>query len=132
MHQVPPHASEHLIRLRGGWELHDPGASTSGWSSLTLPIAWEPRSGSRRLRLVRKFGRPSASRVRLVLEAVEGLYAITLNGEPLAFDAASPARIVVENPPLLDRNVLALDVAFEGPSDEPTTPWGNVALAVSE
>jgi len=123
---------EHLIRLRGGWELLDADDANSTPSPLTLPTAWAPHPAPRRLRLVRKFGAPAADRVRLALEAVEGLRAITLNGVPLAFDATSADRLVVDLPPLGDRNVLTLDVDLAGPSTVPSPLWGRIALAIAE
>ncbi|APW63032.1 hypothetical protein [Paludisphaera borealis] len=123
---------EHLIRLRGGWKLHDLDAEASNATPLTLPVAWESRPVPRRLRLVRKFGRPKIGRARLVLEAVEGLRAMTLNDDSLAVDAAPPGRLDVDLPPLGERNVLVLDVVIESASDEPASPWGNIALAISE
>jgi hypothetical protein len=115
---------EHLIRLRGGWELHDLDGEPSNATPLTLPVAWEPRPTPRRLRLVRKFGRPKTGRARLVLEAVEGLRAMTLNGESLALDA--------ELPPLRDRNILVLDVVIEAASEESAAPWGRIGLLIAE
>ena len=123
---------EHRIRLRGGWELREPDSASSGPTPLTLPIAWAPHPSPRRLRLVRKFGAPAADRVQLALEAVEGLRAMTLNGAPLAFEATATDRLVVDLPPLTERNVLTLDVERAGPSTEPSAPWGRIALVIAE
>lgn len=123
---------EHLIRLRGGWELSDPDAATSASTPLTLPISWAPQPSPRRLRLVRRFGAPAADRVRLVLEAVEGLRAMTLNGVPLVFDPAATDRLVADLPPLANRNVLTLDIDLAGRSTEPSAPWGHIALVLAE
>lgn len=124
--------AEHLIRLRGGWELLDLDADASHATPLTLPVVWEPRPAPRRLRLVRKFGKPRVGRARLVLEAVAGLRAMTLNGGSLAIDPEPTGRLNVELPPLGERNVLALDVVIDGPSDEPTPDWGSIALSISD
>jgi len=123
---------EHLIRLRGGWELRDHEAAISEPTPLTLPIAWEPHTSPRRLGLVRKFGRPHTGRIQLILEAVEGLRSMTLNGESLAFDASSDGRLVVDLPPLRERNVLTLDVEIDAPSSDPSAPWGSIALSIAE
>ena len=123
---------EHLIRLRGGWELRDADAATSTPTPLTLPISWPPQPSQRRLRLVRKFGAPAAERIRLVLEAVEGLQAMTLNGVPLVLNPAATDRLVVDLPPLTSRNVLLLDVDLSASSTEPSAPWGRIALVVAD
>ena len=57
---------DHMIRLRGGWELTDGQADRRRRAEasgdlpvrLSLPVAW-PGGSARRVRLVRKFGRPA-------------------------------------------------------------------------
>jgi hypothetical protein len=122
---------EHRIRLRGGWELQDLDAGGAA-SPLALPVTWGSQPFPRRLRLVRRFGRPKSGRVRLVLEDVEGLRSAELNGEPLAIDVSSPGRIDVDLPPLDERNTLALEVVVGESPGRPATPWGIVALSIDE
>jgi len=126
-----PNVPEHRIRLRGAWELHDLDEGDGPATPLTLPVAWGSQDFPRRLRLVRKFGRPRASRVRLVLEDVQGLRSAALNGRPLALESSSSGRFDVELPPLDERNVLALEVVVGSPGG-PEAPWGRIALAIDE
>ena len=82
---------DHLIRFRGAWELtdaHAGAAASAGMSGdlpvrLTLPVAW-PGGTARRVRLVRKFGRPAHDPAHesllLTLNRVPYLRAVWLNG----------------------------------------------------
>jgi hypothetical protein len=125
---------EHLIRLRGGWELHDPAAADPGPTRLTLPTVWDARHASRPLRLVRKFRGPKVgnARIDLAIEAVHGLRAMSLNGEPLGFDVSATGPRAVALPPLRERNELelVLELAVENAGDGP--PWGRIALVIHE
>ena len=120
--------SEHLIRLRGGWEFHM-GESVR---RLALPLTWPPGLVSR-VRLVRPFNRPpidlQSERLGLRLDDVRGLLAVRLNGRELARPA--PGTSMLELPldePLPARNVLELDVAPET-TVEPAA-WGRIALVI--
>lgn len=123
---------EHRIRLRGGWELEDPDAGAKASVMMALPVVWDASPSPRRLRLVRRFGRPRSNRVRLVLENVEGLRSASLNGLPLTFEGPSSGSISVDLPALDERNVLTFDVEIGGADGGPATPWGSIALLIAE
>ena len=99
--------SDHLIRLRGAWELTDAAADADAAAEassnlpirLTLPVAW-PGGSARRVRLVRKFGRlihdPVHESLLLALDCVPGLRGVWLNG--LRQTITDPARGRLEIP----------------------------------
>ena len=129
---------EHLIRLRGPWELLDEAAvGPEAIRRIDLPIEILPGS-DRPLRLRRRFGRPVRFRPGLAcwlrFEDVPGLVQVTLNGEPLATvpgdDVPSiDGSDVPIGSRLLPRNVLELTVAPGPPRQtEAGRPWGAIAL----
>jgi hypothetical protein len=127
---------EHQIRLRGGWQWHDPKNQATDASRLvTLPIRW-PSGVQGLVRLVRHFGSPPVDadneRIALRLENVPGLVAAQLNGRELTgnsdggWHTEAPFEIELRDP-LAPRNMLVLDV-------DPPTPregdWGHVSLVI--
>jgi hypothetical protein len=129
---------DHAIRLRGGWERHDP--SGEGWSDhacrLALPLAWAAADPPR-VRLVRHFQAPPIDPLRetlgLQLDDVPGLTAVELNGQCLARPDPATRSLWLPLPvPLPSRNRLVLDVATPGHEIDSATKclWGQVALVV--
>lgn len=128
---------EHLIRLRGPWQLWDSVDRPEGPSRIVLPIDSLP-SSSGPIRLQRHFGRPARSAesvsCRLRCRDVPGLRSIRLNDELLAepspADLGPTASIEVPIPgSLLQRNILELVVdPGQARSFPSTSPWGSVCL----
>jgi hypothetical protein len=126
--------SEHFIRLRGGWEWHEPGGGSAD-RRVTLPMIWPSRLTAR-VRLVRSFQRPPLDPARealaLRLESVAGLVAAWLNDHELA--RPDPGTTTLRLPldaPLPSRNVLVLEV--DPPPHDPAAdePWGEIALVIA-
>jgi hypothetical protein len=122
---------EHRIRLRGGWEWHDPdGARPPRRAVLPLDA---PPGGPGPIRLVRWFQTPRYDPAReslwLRLENVDGLGRVCLNDREIACGPFGPDPTLL---PLGDqlpgRNRLTLDVIPAPRSD--ASPWGMVALAI--
>jgi len=131
--------SEHRIRLRGPWEAIDLDAPEGEPFRLPLPIERLDGGSPRRLRLIRKFGRPrsvgaaeSGERLRLVLENVEGLTALALNDEPLTWRSSGSDGLIVDLPPLRERNTLRLEADIEPMAPGGPALWGNVAIVIPE
>jgi hypothetical protein len=135
---------DHLIRLRGGWELidgdsdADAAAEASGDLPLrlTLPVVW-PIGSARRVRLVRKFGRPAHDPAHesllLTLNRVPGLRAVGLNGLALTIPDSDQCRLEIPIDRLSERNELVLDVEPQPhpPGDSgQLAPWGEIALVI--
>jgi hypothetical protein len=132
---------DHLIRLRGGWELIDAASATEAEapdvpSRLTLPVVW-PDDSVRQVRLVRKFGRPAHDPAHesllLALDRVPGLRGIRLNGLRLTIPDRTGGRLEIPFDRLSERNVLVLDVEPppHPPGDpSPPQPWGEIALVI--
>lgn len=132
---------EHLIRLRGPWELIDPQAPESQPSRLALPAERLPSTGGPLL-LRRRFGRPARIDGRppcsLRAEAVPGLLRIRLNGVDLprpdaGQGGAAGAFEAAIGPLLRVRNLLELEVD-PGPASRTGAglPWGSIALAFDD
>ena len=123
---------EHLIRLRGGWSVHDPDQLQNPARSLTLPARLGP-GFPRRARLERKFGRPrhdpSGEIISLLLEGVPGLIRVVLNGDEHE-PPSTGDRLELTNLSLGPRNVLMLEVELDDSGDL-DHPWGAVALVIS-
>lgn len=133
---------EHLIRLRGPWDLlEDPSPADRRASRISLPTHFFP-DADRPLILRRRFGRPALIDgqlpCRLRAEQIPGLIRMNLNGETLSEPADSPEAkgelLEVEVGPLLTiRNVLELTVdprrAAAGLSEQ---PWGSIALVFDD
>ncbi len=101
-----------------------------------LPLDW-PDEGRGTRRLVRRFGRPRTSRsgceiFELQLLAVAGLVAVRLNGDELTLLAEnSPEYRLRIDRPLLDRNILELDVDLDRVDRSRLAGrWGEVALVI--
>lgn len=131
--------SEHKIRLRGPWEAIDLNASSREPFRIALPLERSPDGSPRRLRLVRKFGRPGTAKdgatsagLKLALENVEGLDALYLNDEPLNWSPAASGTLIVDLPPLRERNVLRLDADLAPAVPGGSTLWGSVAIVIPE
>jgi hypothetical protein len=113
----------HAIRLRGGWEWHDPDAPGQPPKRLALPTAWPANSGSF-ARLVRRFNRPpidADERVILSMERVDGLVSASLN-EAEVVSGAEIQQI------LHATNRLILDVELSDCAG--VASWGEVALVI--
>jgi hypothetical protein len=135
---------EHLIRLRGPWDLLDrPGPPDDRASRISLPTNSFPES-DRPLILRRRFGRPALLdgqlACRLRAEHVPGLIRMTLNGEVLFEPAGEPRDLAgsleldLEVGPLLKiRNVLELTVDPRPDGAGPAEPaWGSFALVFDD
>ena len=135
---------DHLIRLRGAWELIDADAHAEVAAEaagdlparLTLPVAW-PAGSARRLRLVRKFGRPAHDPAHesllLALDRVPGLRGIWLNGLRLTIPDPASGRLEIPVDRLSERNELVLDVeppAHPPGDSSPPALWGEIALVI--
>jgi hypothetical protein len=113
----------HAIRLRGGWEWHDPATPGEPPRRLALPTTW-PADATTAARLVRRFNRPpieAAERILLSMEQVDGLVSARLNGT----DVVAGGEI---GGLLGPTNRLILDVDLSSRTAE--TPWGEVALVI--
>jgi len=124
---------EHLIRLRGAWQMRRPDDPAETPRRVVLPTSW-PAEGAGTLLLTRRFQRPPVAagreRVRLRLEAVAGLVSVRLNGDELARPAAGTEALELDVEGLLRaRNELVLEVAPPAPGAEPS-PWGAIALVI--
>jgi hypothetical protein len=128
--------ADHWIRLRGGWEWHDPEAGSV--RRLTLPRAG-PVDHTAPLLLVRAFHRPTrlgpSASLFLSLQNVAGLLSVALNGRELA--RPSPGTTAVWLPidqPLPARNLLSLEVDPNGipDGDQSGSLWGSIALVIRE
>jgi hypothetical protein len=126
--------AEHLIRLRGGWELR--GKAVNLPSRLTLPLGRFPGlPPALGLRLFRSFQPPSLDRNReqlwLRLEAVPGLTLVKLDGRTLDRpDAGAPIehlRLDADGP-LPARSELMLRVSFCFKRLD--QPWGQITLVI--
>lgn len=125
---------EHLIRLRGPWEVYFLANSPRPPTRLSLPVPVLPASEDSRL-LLRHFGRPVQWNqdipTVLRLDQVPGVVVVSLNGETVAEHPATesgPLEFPVARL-LRPRNVLELTVA-PGPdrTGERGLPWGSVSL----
>ena len=128
--------SDHLIRLRGGWECRAAGLPESEGRRLTLPVRWGQDS-PRRVVLTRRFGRPpletAGQALLLRMDQVEGLFSLSLNGRPIALESVLGSRHEIELGELSDRNLLVLEVetpAFEAGAGGSRREWGNIAIVV--
>lgn len=128
--------TEHLIRLRGGWQC-DPSID-EGVSSrfVTLPLH-SPMTLSAPLRLIRWFGSPrfdlDHERILLRMEHIEGLAIARLNDREIARPSPGTANLVLSlDEQLLARNQLVLEIdSFpSAPRDSDDFTWGKIALAI--
>src|SRR5262245_2522600 len=126
----------HLIRLRGGWELIDLEGPCQAPARLVLPASRSVLT-SRKVRLVRRFGRPpydpSRETLLLSLHRVEGLHSLSLNGRSLTVQATGVETAELTLSDLNDRNELILHVELRDPSGASSTPsadWGEIALVI--
>jgi hypothetical protein len=128
--------TEHLIRLRAGWEWYslDPG-SGERWR-VALPTIWPPGLVTP-FRLVRHFGRPPIDPAReqavLRLDDVPGLREARLNDRPLGGPVENPRPIeFVLDDLLRTRNELELVVDPRSWSSVESSdrPWGTIALVI--
>jgi len=102
---------------------------------LTLPVRWEPRE-PRRMVLTRRFGRPHlehGSRVLLQMDQVQGVIALSLNGQSIFPVLPEITRYEIELTDLAERNVLVLEIDVSQTGGEITGAggeWGMIALVV--
>jgi hypothetical protein len=116
--------SGHAIRLRGGWEWHNPAAPDEAPRRLALPTTWPVDAGTAAT-LVRRFNRPPIDAnegVILRLEQVRGLVAAGLNGTNVVAGSEIQGLLGTSN-----RLILEVDLAacIDGMS------WGEVALVIA-
>jgi len=127
--------SEHLIRLRKGWESIDLDSPDPRPERITLPLPVGWGSG-RRLRLTRRFGcpplNPHGESLWLRLESVAGLASLRLNGRDLPLGQDSHGTIDIRLAELRPRNELALELSGAAPAAPPgdSTTWGEIALLI--
>lgn len=127
--------SDHLIRLRKGWESLDLDLPTPRPETITLPLP-AGRLSARRLRLTRRFGcppfDPRAESLWLRLESVLGLTSLSLNGRELPLELLARGDIDIPLPDLHPRNELALELSggLPGDSSGATGTWGAIALLI--
>jgi hypothetical protein len=106
--------SEHLIRLRKGWELEDLDSPDHRPQRVSLPLeaGW---AGARRLRLTRRFGcpplNPGSESLWLRLESVSGLASLRLNDRDLSPGPGVHVVVDIRLAELPARNVLALELS---------------------
>ncbi len=127
---------EHVIRLRGGWDCVDLDDKEPHPERISLPARWGS-AAPRRLRLIRRFGRPAASsdnqQLLLRLDRVPGLDSVSLNGQILSVSCPDDGPVEVPLPKLFRRNQLVLEVVLPElqPGDRGHLPaWGEVALLI--
>ncbi len=124
--------SEHLIRLRGGWEVIDPGAGDGPSRRLELPLRGSPDPG-RYVRLIRRFGRPPIAAPRqsvwLRIARAPGLTGIKLNGSmiPLEGKGSQPEEIPMQG--LRPRNELEIEVP---PLAQGHPEWGEFTIVIRD
>jgi hypothetical protein len=131
----PGPISEHVIKLRGGWEWHDP-AEASGLRRATLPLDEFPAAPGR-FRLVRHFQTPPldphSESLLLRLEHVPGLVSVSFNGVNLPTEPSGVAPIWLRlEGTLARRNTLSLEIepsAFSTFSSVATS-WGIISLVI--
>ena len=136
--------SEHLIRLRGGWNWPpDPSSSyaqgdgnTSEGEPVTLPHSgpW-PGGRTGRVYLTRSFGQPrfdpGSEMLSLRLERVAGLLSVQLNEREIARPdpGTDILRVPLDGPlPRRNRLTLLLDLSTAGSSP---VAWGEIALVIA-
>ncbi|QEH36344.1 hypothetical protein OJF2_49050 [Aquisphaera giovannonii] len=127
--------AEHRIRLRGGWDCIDPASGADVPVRLALPA---PRDAfpARRVRLVRRFGRPPKETLEaggpafLRLDRVPGLVGLSFNGAALDVGEGRGGSAEVPLPRLEERNVLELTVELDAEEAEDAGSWGEVALVL--
>jgi hypothetical protein len=122
--------TEHLIRLRGGWEWHAPGDDPE--RRVTLPMIW-PTGLAARVHLRRSFQRPPLDPARealaLRLESITGLVVVRLNSRELVRPGPGVSVLCLPlDDPLPPRNVLDLEI---DPPEAGAEPWGTIALVIS-
>ncbi len=127
-------ATEHVIRLRQGWELTTRGPLDEASRRVSLPLPAVPGNGLP-LRLVRRFGcppfDPRTESLCLRLRSVPGLAGLTLNGVALSGSPDLDFSLEIPLPGLSPRNELALElVPAPGCTAESHPDWGDVALVV--
>lgn len=126
---------EHQIRLRGGWEWHDPSNRRSRPRAVTLPFDW-PAGQASPVRLVRKFGSPplDPSRESLVLnlERVPGLVAVRFNDRPVPLPdpESSGLSVPLDQPRGQNELVLDVDPVRAASALRPGSQWGHIALVI--
>jgi hypothetical protein len=127
--------NEHRIRLRGGWGIRPAISPESDQVWLTLPVRWGVRNPGRMI-LTRRFGRPPlepGSRVLLQMNQVQGVVALTLNGQFIFPVVPEITHYEIELPPLAEKNVLVLELEVRQPTGGITgsgDEWGMIALVV--
>ena len=125
--------SEHLIRLRKGWESIDLDSLDPRPERITLPLPAGWRS-ARRLRLTRRFGcpplNPDIESLWLRLESVPGLASLRLNGRDIPLGPYAHGTIDIRLAELRPRNELALDLSAPGDPAGDSTAWGEIALLI--
>lgn len=127
--------TEHLIRLRGGWECGTSPPGSSPARRLSLPVQWTTHETGV-LTLTRRFGRPAIDHDReslwLRLDQVAGLCSLRLNGQPLAQISPIASDYAIPLPALLDRNQLDLEVDVPAAASAAASgaEWGVISLVV--
>jgi len=126
--------SEHLIRLRKGWESIDLDSLDPRPERITLPLPAGWRS-ARRLRLTRRFGcpplNPDIESLWLRLESVSGLASLQLNGRDIPLGPYPHGTLDIRLEELRPRNELALELsAAAGDPAGDSTAWGEIALLI--
>ncbi len=123
----------HAINLCRAWEVVD-DESDALRVRVDLPlewsaIAWPGGAAPARVRLIRRFGRPSnvgtELALRLVFRGLVGATAMTLNGEPITASEGH-GWLTVELAKLQPRNLLAIAVDVERAVGA-SRPWGDMA-----
>jgi hypothetical protein len=128
--------SEHLIRLRAGWDCRAAGATAAEHRRLTLPVRWA-RDQADRLILSRKFGRPpfdqEREQVLLRMDQVSGIFNLTVNGEPMGPVSTQNQRYEIVLGNLRARNTLMIEIENPCSITEISASereWGQIALVV--
>jgi hypothetical protein len=123
----------HLIRLRAAWDRRDPADVEADAAPARVDLPLDRPIAGAPFRLERRFGRPRLGpreSIRLRLEDVPGLVAVTLNDRVLARPGPGTTDLTLDPGPALQaRNLLILDVD-PGLWDAPPESWGTIALEV--
>ena len=127
--------TEHIIRLRGGWETDHPLEGHPA-RFLTLRLK-HPRPLPSPIELIRRFSSPRIELDREVVilkfEDVEGLEFVRLNDRTLDLPDEIDSDFVLElEEPLRPRNELRLGVRWPDNLSQASkdTEWGNIALVI--
>lgn len=128
--------TEHLIRLRGGWEPGGPSANDLK-RPFRLPLRDFPEGPAADARIVRRFQtprlEPASDTLWLRLDAVPGLISVVLNDREIARRPFPEGPLLIplgEDLPARNRLILVVEVLPPDRAPPPDFLWGDVALVI--